>query len=283
MKKEKSLGKSRKLSFLSKKRRGKKTGPSSMGTLDEAELIVNSKTPEEEKKHPIDISKEDPLEEERTSLLSNISTLKDKVRGEGEHHVGNADSLAALEGLWREAMPSMVDSLVVPEVEDTEGEAEYLSRFISDKLDSIVAKGFKPVYSGHDIVKAVYEKQELVFDELIYDITETMIDSVMNEARKKEESAALVFDEFVFLSIARIDFGICSETFRYAFENNKNIHVSFLSRDLYEETISVLDKNHDINSIDVLTQLFFESFRKNKDVRENINTPPPESILKIEV
>lgn len=280
------MGKKLKKKILFKPRKKKKELFSGSTKLDHADIIVNS-SPEKidyKKQDNVGTLLEKDLDEKRKNVLREIEDLRDKNRSEGKYSVSSTDTLRDLENEWLETMPSVVDLGEVTPLDDRkEEENEYISRFISDKLDAIVHKGFKPVYSGREIVGAIHDKQELIFDSLVFDITETMLNSVMKEAREREKSRALVFDEFIFISISRINFEIAKKTFSHGFKDSENVHVSFREKSLVEEVNAILSNNPDTNGTDVLTQFFFESFMKSSSVRENINVPSPETILKVEV
>jgi len=159
-----------------------------------------------------------------------------------------------------------------------------ISGFIYKRIEEMAEKGFRPVYEGRELIRAVKERQERLFEEMVVDVTKTMMYNVIRKSKEKKESRPIVLDEYFFFNIARSNFKITRESFELLFEgDNAQAKVMFTEKDFDKIIEHIVDKNRDKSGMDAFSELFFQIFKKENQIREHINIPSAEHIMEFTV
>lgn len=159
---------------------------------------------------------------------------------------------------------------------------ENRTQFISEHIRKMIDDGYKSVYSGEEVLEAVRERKARIFDTAVDTVCERMMIGLMGKLQKKNDEKPLLFDDFLFLILAKNKPNIKREAFTYLL-NGEGKRGCFIDAD-FEEYMSKKTLSLPIDSgIDVLAEVFFETFSSEEEIRESLLLPSAEDIFRLDI
>ncbi|MBD3823005.1 MAG: hypothetical protein IE916_00655 [Epsilonproteobacteria bacterium] len=162
---------------------------------------------------------------------------------------------------------------------------ERKAKYVSYHVRKMVDDGYKGVYTGEEIISAVKDRKSKVFDDTVDIIVSKMLTSVFRKLGEDNENKALQFDDFLFLALSRNDAKVRDAAFKYMLnspEAEQPTRVGFIGKS-FSSSLNEISISVEASGLDMISELFFTTFRNPSEARESVAIPSPENIIKISI